>query len=67
MQQEALERILVLAAGGGVARIPEAEIERLKDQVSLISLTEAAGVVLRKTGDDLTGAARSTRMTHRRW
>jgi len=55
MQQEALERILVLAAGGGVARIPEAEIERLKDQVSLISLTEAAGVVLRKTGDDLTG------------
>ena len=38
-----------------MARIPEAEIERLKDQVSLISLTEAAGVVLRKTGDDLTG------------
>jgi hypothetical protein len=31
VQQEALERILVLAAGG-VARIPEAEIEWLKDQ-----------------------------------
>jgi len=38
-----------------VARIPDAEIERLKDQVSLVSLAEAAGVVLRKTGSDLTG------------
>jgi DNA primase catalytic core len=40
---------------GGVARIPEAEIERLKEQVSLVSLAEAAGVALRKTGSDVTG------------
>jgi DNA primase len=38
-----------------VARIPEAEIGRLKEQVSLVSLAEAAGVALRKTGADLTG------------
>jgi DNA primase len=38
-----------------VARIPEPEIERLKEQVSLVSLAEAAGVTLRKTGSDLTG------------
>jgi hypothetical protein len=35
-----------------VARIPEAEIERLKAEVSL---AESAGVTLRRTGDDLTG------------
>jgi hypothetical protein len=35
-----------------VARIPEAEIERLKAEVSL---AEAAGVVLRRNGSDLTG------------
>jgi DNA primase len=34
-------------AEGGVARIPEAEVERLK--------AEVAGVGLRKTGSDLTG------------
>ncbi len=38
-----------------MARIPEAEIERLKDQVSLVSLAESAGVELRRTGSDLTG------------
>ena len=38
-----------------MARIPEAEIGRLKDQVSLVSLAEAAGVQLRKTGSDFTG------------
>jgi DNA primase len=38
-----------------VARIPEPEIGRLKEQVSLVSLAEAAGVTLRKTGSDLTG------------
>jgi DNA primase len=38
-----------------VARIPDAEIERLKQEVSLVSLAEAAGVELRKTGSDLTG------------
>jgi hypothetical protein len=37
MQQEALERILVLAAGGGVARIPEAEIERLMNRPGFYS------------------------------
>jgi DNA primase catalytic core len=38
-----------------VARIPDAEIERLKDQVSLVSLAEAAGVQLLKIGSDFTG------------
>lgn len=38
-----------------MARIPEAEIGRLKEQVSMVSLAEAAGVVLRKTGADFTG------------
>ena len=38
-----------------MARLPEAEIERLKDQVSLVSLAESAGVELRRTGSDLTG------------
>jgi hypothetical protein len=36
-----------------VARVPEAEIERLKAEVSLVSLAEAAGVVLRRTGAGL--------------
>jgi DNA primase len=38
-----------------VARVPEAEIERLKDQVSLVSLVEARGIELRKAGADLVG------------
>lgn len=38
-----------------MARIPEAEIGRLKAEVSLVSLAEAAGVTLRKTGADFTG------------
>ena len=38
-----------------MARIPEAEIGRLKEQVSLVSLAEAAGVTLRKTGAGLSG------------
>ena len=36
-----------------MARVPEAEIERLKEQVSLVSLVEAHGVELRKAGADL--------------
>src|SRR6266700_1088021 len=40
---------------GGVARVPDAEIERLKAEVPLASLAEAAGVELRRTGADLTG------------
>lgn len=38
-----------------MARIPDAEVERLKEQVSLVSLAEAAGVELRRTGADLAG------------
>ena len=38
-----------------MARVPEAEIERLKAEVPLASLAEAAGVVLVRTGADLTG------------
>src|SRR6266700_1278640 len=38
-----------------MARVPDAEIGRLKEQVSLVSLAEAAGVTLRQTGADLTG------------
>jgi DNA primase catalytic core len=46
---------LKILAEGGVARIPEAEIERLKAEVSLVSLAESAGLALRKTGSDLSG------------
>jgi DNA primase len=38
-----------------VARIPDDLVERLKSEVSLVSLAEAAGVTLRRTGADLTG------------
>jgi DNA primase len=38
-----------------VARIPDDLVERLKAEVSLVSLAEAAGVTLRTTGADLTG------------
>ena len=38
-----------------MARIPGGLVERLKAEVSLASLAEAAGVTLRKTGADLTG------------
>jgi DNA primase len=38
-----------------VARVPDAEIERLKAGVPLVSLAEAAGVELRRTGADLAG------------
>jgi DNA primase len=38
-----------------MARVPEAELERLKEQVSLVSLVTAAGVELRKAGADLVG------------
>jgi DNA primase catalytic core len=38
-----------------MARVPDAEIERLKAGVPLVSLAEAAGVVLVRTGADLTG------------
>lgn len=38
-----------------MARIPDAEIERLKDEVALERLVEAAGVELRRQGKDLVG------------
>jgi DNA primase catalytic core len=38
-----------------VARVPEAEIERLKARVSLASLVEARGIELRRVGKDLVG------------
>lgn len=38
-----------------MARIPEAEIERIKHEVSLERLVEASGIELKKTGKDLFG------------
>jgi len=38
-----------------MARIPESEIERLKLQVSMVRLVEAAGVALKPHGKDLVG------------
>lgn len=40
----------------GVARIPDAELARLKAEVSVQRLVEGCGVVLRKQGGDLVGA-----------
>jgi len=38
-----------------MARIPQNEIERLKNEVSVQRLVEAAGIVLKKTGKDFIG------------
>lgn len=38
-----------------MARIPDADIQRLKDEVSVQRLVESAGVELRKTGKDWAG------------
>ena len=38
-----------------MARIPEAEIERLKSEISVARLIEAAGIELKKAGKDLIG------------
>lgn len=38
-----------------MARIPEAEIERLKQEISLVRLIESAGVRLAKRGGDMVG------------
>ncbi len=38
-----------------MARIPEAEIERLKHEISVERLVEAAGIVLKKSGKDRIG------------
>ena len=41
-----------------MARIPEAEIERLKREVNLVALVEASGVKLRRQGRDWVGLCR---------
>jgi DNA primase len=38
-----------------MARIPDQEVQRLKDEISVERLVESAGVELRKTGKDLSG------------
>ena len=38
-----------------MARIPEAEIERLKSEVSVERLVEASGIELKKAGKSLSG------------
>ena len=38
-----------------MARIPEAEIERLKSEVSVQRLVEASGVELKRGGKDMLG------------
>jgi DNA primase len=38
-----------------MGRIPEAEVERLKSEVSIQRLAESRGIVLRKRGEELTG------------
>jgi CHC2 zinc finger len=38
-----------------MARIPENEIERLKNEVSVERLIESSGIELKKTGKDLAG------------
>mgnify|MGYP001549788627 FL=1 len=38
-----------------MARIPDAEIERLKSEISLVRLVEAMGTPLEKRGNDLVG------------
>lgn len=38
-----------------MARIPDAELERLKAEVSVERLVEASGIALTKTGKDRTG------------
>jgi DNA primase len=38
-----------------MARIPEAELERIKRETDLVGLVEAGGVVLRRHGADLLG------------
>jgi hypothetical protein len=38
-----------------MARVPDAEIERLKREIALVRLVAAKGVKLAKRGDDLMG------------
>ena len=41
-----------------MARVPKAEIERLKEAVPVARLVEASGIELRKGGKDLLGCRR---------
>jgi hypothetical protein len=50
-----------------MARIPEDEIERLKSEVSVERLVEAAGIELAKSGRTSSAAAPSTRTIRPRW
>ena len=50
-----------------MARIPEAEIERLRSEVEVVRLIEAAGIELKRGGKDLLGAARSMRTRRPAW
>jgi DNA primase len=43
------------AEGIPIARIPDTEIKRLKEEVSVERLVEASGVVLNKAGKDMLG------------
>ena len=38
-----------------MARIPDTEVQRLKDEVAVQRLIESAGVALKKTGKDFAG------------
>jgi len=49
-----------------MARIPEQEIERLKNEVSVERLVQASGIELKKSGKDWLGKCRSTRTTRHR-
>jgi len=44
-----------LAEDGFMARIPEAEIERLKNEVSVERLVAASGIELKRAGKDMLG------------
>ena len=46
-----------------MARIPEAEVQRLKDEISVQRLVEAGGIELKKVGKDWVRGARFTRAT----
>jgi hypothetical protein len=50
-----------------MARIPEKEIERLKNEVSVQRLIESSGLALKKTGRDYAAAAPSTKTTPPAW
>lgn len=50
-----------------MARIPGAELERLKEEISVVRLLESAGVELRAHGADRIGRCRSTTTERRRW